>query len=83
MLSVHLLVLHSGLVHLQAGTSKFDQTEDRTSHDCFLLIVRPRIFDTIGIITQDKLSVNFRYFKAFKVSFSYSQDPDDKNVRSG
>ena len=39
-------------------------------------------FDTIGIIAQDKLSVNFRYFKAFKVSFSYSQDPDDKNVRS-
>ena len=39
-------------------------------------------FDPIGIIAQDKLSLNFRYFKAFKVSFSYSQDPDDKNVRS-
>ena len=50
-------------------------------HDFFILIIRPWIFDTIGIIAQDKLSVNFWYFKAFKVSFSYSQDPDDKNVR--
>ena len=47
----------------------------------FILVTRPRIFDTIGIIAQVKLSVNFRkfrYFKALKVSFSNSQDPDDK-----
>lgn len=51
----------------------------------FILVTRPRIFDTIGIIAQVKLSVNFRkfrYFKALKVSFSNSQDPDDKNVQS-
>ena len=62
---------------------QISSANDHTSHDFFILIIRPRIFDTIGIIAQDKLSVNFRYFKAFKVSFSYSQDPDDKNVRSG